>query len=63
MREALVGRRRVLGEDHPHTQAAIAWMDSIEENLAAAAVAAEEEEEEEEGETMYQRLAERHRRA
>jgi hypothetical protein len=72
MREALAGRRRVLGEDHPHTQAMIAWMDRNEENRAVevAAVAAEEgeeegkgEEEEAEGETMYQRLAKRHRRA
>ena len=67
MREALAGRRRVLGEDHPHTQAAIAVMDVIEENLATeAAVVAEEEgeeKEEQEEETMYQRLAKRHRRA
>jgi tetratricopeptide (TPR) repeat protein len=63
MREALTGWRRVLGEDHPHTQAAITWMGWIEENLAAAAVATEEGEEEGEGETMYQRLAKRHRRA
>jgi hypothetical protein len=43
-------------------------MDMMEENLAAEAAVAEEEEEEEEeegeeGETMYQRLAKRHRRA
>jgi hypothetical protein len=69
MREALAGRRRVLGEDHPHTQAAIAAMDGIKENLAEEAAAEEGEEEgegeEEEGEeeTMYQRLAKRHRRA
>jgi tetratricopeptide (TPR) repeat protein len=72
MREALAGRRRVLGEDHPHTQAMMAWMDRNEENRAVevAAVAAVEgeeagkgEEEEAEGETMYQRLAKRHRRA
>jgi hypothetical protein len=67
MREALVGRRRVLGEDHPSTQAVIAWMDRNEENFAAevAAVVTEEGEEEgeEEEETMYQRLAKRHRRA
>jgi hypothetical protein len=29
MREVLAGRRRVLGEDHPSTQAAITWMDNI----------------------------------
>ena len=71
MREALVGRRRVLGEDHPHTQAAIAEMDMMEQNLLAKEEVAEEEEEEGEGEeeedgeeeTMYQRLAKRHRRA
>ena len=68
MREALAGRRRVLGEDHPRTQAAIAAMDVIEEKLSEEVGAADEEEEEgeeeeEEEETMYQRLAKRHRRA
>jgi tetratricopeptide (TPR) repeat protein len=65
MREALAGRRRVLGEDHPHTQATIEAMDVMEENLLAEEEVAEEEEEEEEQgeETMYQRLAKRHRRA
>ena len=58
MREGLAGRRRVLGEDHPSTQAAIATMDVMEQNLLAKEEVAEEEEEEEE-ETMYQRLAER----
>ena len=63
MRVALVGRRRVLGEDHPSTQTTIAEMDVMEQNLLAKEeVAEEEEEEEEEEETMYQRLAKRHRR-
>ena len=60
MRGVLAGRRRVLGEDHPSTQAMIAWMNRNEENLAAevGAVVAEEgdrekEEEVEEEETMY----------
>ena len=66
MREVLAGRRRVLGEDHPSTQAAIAMMDMIEEYVAADLVglAAEEgKQEQEEEETMYQRLAKRRRRA
>jgi tetratricopeptide (TPR) repeat protein len=62
MREALVGRWRVLGEDHPRTQASVASMSMIEKKLLSEAVAAAEEGEEEE-ETMYQRLAKRHRRA
>jgi hypothetical protein len=45
MREALVVRRRVLGEDHPRTQATIALMDVMEQNLLAKEEAAEEEEE------------------
>jgi hypothetical protein len=74
IREALAGRRRVLGEDHPRTQATIAVMGVMEQNLLAKEEVAEEEEEEEEeaeeedeeeeeGETMYQRLAKRRRRA
>ena len=64
----LAGRRRVLGEDHPSTQDAIAVMNMIEENLLTEEVGEAEEEEEEEDEdeeeeTMYQRLAKRHRRA
>ena len=51
MREALAGYRRVLGEDHPHTQATIAAMDRIEEKLRSEEMGAAEEEEEEEEET------------
>ena len=57
MQEALARYQRVLGEDRPHTQIAIATMDVMEQNLLAKEEVAEKEEEEEE--TMYQRLAER----
>jgi hypothetical protein len=50
MREALVGRRRVLGENHPSTQTTIAEMDVMEQNLLAKEEVAEEEEEQEEEE-------------
>jgi hypothetical protein len=65
IREALAGHRRVLSEDHPHTQATIAAMYMVEEKLLSeqVAVAEEQVEEEEEEETMYQRLAKRHHRA
>jgi hypothetical protein len=58
----------VLGEDHPTTQATIAVMDGMEDGsdvMGKNRLAKEEEEEEVvvEEETMYQRLAERHRQA
>jgi hypothetical protein len=43
MREALAGRRRVLGEDHPHTQSARVFMERLEEKLPKEAVDGEEE--------------------
>ena len=73
LREALAGRRKVLGEDHPQTQRAIQHLEHHEQEHQEKQQQQqqqeeeqeqeqeEQEEQEEEEETMYDRMRKRRR--